>query len=165
MRSLSNPRQNPLERKESHGETTKQSEGAADSGDGGVGLSGGSRRRGLGGAGAGAGGGGGGVDEGGVGSHGQVARGDDIGARGGAAGRGNDGRVGGAGRRHGARGGGRGRAGSAARDLEGERVLEDAGVLLPEDLDAVDGLVTVRLVDRPAVLSAAAVISLCRHIV
>lgn len=163
MRSLSNPRQNPLERKQSHGETTEQSDGAAGSGDGRVGLGGGSRRRGLGGAGAGA--GGGGQDEGGVGSRGQVARGNDIGARDGGAGRGNDGRVGGAGHRRGARGGSRGRAGSAARDLEGERVLEDAGVLLPEDLDAVDGLVAIRLVDGPAVLSAASVISLCKDIV
>jgi hypothetical protein len=162
MRSLSTPRDNPLERKEGHGETTKQSEGAADSGHGSVGLGGGSRRRGP----RGAGGGGGGLGEGGVGSRGQVARGNGDGARGGAAGRGNDGRVvGDAGRRHGAGARARGRAGSAARDLEGERVLEDPGVLLPEDLDAVDGLGTQRLVDRPAVLAAAAVIRLCKHIV
>jgi len=155
------PRERPLESKEGHGETAKKSEGAADGGHGSVGLSGGGRRRGPRGAGR----GGRGLDEGGAGSRGQVAGGKGDGARGGAAGRGNDGRVGGAGRRHGARARARGRAGSAARDLEGERVLEDPGVLLPEDLDAVDGLGTQRLVDRPAVLAAAAVIRLCKHIV
>ena len=87
----SSPRGNPLERKQSHGETAEQREGAADGGHGSVGLGGGSGHRGPRGAGAGAGRGRGGVDEGGVGSrHGQVARGDDEGAGRGAGGRGND---------------------------------------------------------------------------